>query len=1150
MKSLKNKSNNDSHKSLKELANPHQTQKSKHKKKSKAREVTKQPINPSIVNKHVFPPKIIAGFTKRKGDKNILSVNQDDVSKRTYQKYELLSIFQTLWDDIQKQAFQDFQNLINQKKVDKSFYDYKILSTERYKKIYLEKNPKPTDDIKLKQWEVTYADYLVQLALMTHPLDEQHFEAFLKQAKKLIHQVCSKIYTSMAQFRYAWEVLTKFVSYYNTFYMQSEYAYPLPSEPVLVKENPLSIDENWVKNGKLFNKITKAMMADWAAASKDQNQSLASLIFSLIAFGGINDKELLAALVNTLLDQPVLTAFNDHHVIVSVRYPTKNYGNERVESPNVRKSSLYITQQVSLDVISQCWLYRCRKFNDPYQFRTNTDIEKLLRNYLSIVLQVPKNKVPSLPWLLSYASYHWEMMPNVFVDQALIGVAQGKRKTTGLLTDDFSNLLNKEYKTDKPSLSIEVPLSKVSKNTVRYSELAEVRKIDIVKRIYKQLDSHYNTRQQKEKLKNNEYDINYHLTKMLNEERDIAEKILIQFVLSRCNTKPRPKKETIQGYLSSVAYEWLYFLSGQPLNTYSSEDFEECYEEILEHKAVYRDNKDIQYSAKLLQRLHDIGVEHYHFPKVSIKEAQTQRVVRSEWISPLEYQAILLNMPKVVDPFEVDMYKLLFVLAYRTGMRKKELLGLRYEDIEGFTLGEPSLVIRPNIYRSTKTQGSIRRVAAFSLLSDEELNFFNRYVQLNELNKTDYIFSPSFDKYPIDDAEPLAVLRRILSLFEEAKDYTFHAFRHTAITNFSLILNADNQLAKTLTGYSAQHIAKIKTGLLGVDHDAQDKWYAISGLVGHISPNRSFEYYIHSAMLMTTYAIANTEMQLDYAIFKNITGISKDRLKSNSVSIIDDKISISDTRKLAKKLTLNQSRDIPVNLTIDTVNRFKESDVFTTNMADDRVQRYGINQLIKFLQLLEQSGDIRLSANHSFIKFEDGRVFAKRAEQITQITTSQGKCRFIETTDQRQPKNMKSRENYELLPVILKSVWILRDQQHADYLWFLQIVRQKITIDNAYLSFPVKDIEEFLRFVQISVRLLPAQSWMISGNEGIKATVHDIYRTTDKKSETSKIIFKPSNSRTIRFGICITDEQTSNGKAFSGLLRFLVHLFMIVDDEV
>lgn len=652
-----------------------------------------------------------------------MSVNQKDVSKRIYQKYELLSIFQALWDVIQKQAFQDFQNLVDQTDVDKRFFDYKILSTKKYQKIYLEKHPTPIDGNKLKQWEVDYADYLEQLALMTYPIDEQYFESFLKQAKKLIHLVCSKIYTSMAQFRYAWEVLTKFVSYYNTFYMQSEYHYPLPSEPVLVKENPLSIDENWVKNGKIFNKITKAVMADWAAASKNQDQSLASLVFSLIAFGGINDKELLAALVNTLLDQPVLTAFNDHHVIVSVRYPTTNYGNERIESPNVKKSSLYITQQISLDIISQCWLYRCRKFNEPSLFRTSTDIERSLRSYLNKVLQVPKNKIPSLSWLLNYASYHWEMMPNVFVDQALIGVAQGKRKTTGLLTDDFSTLINKEYKTNKPSLSVEVPLSKVSKNTVRYSELAEVRKIDIVKRIYKELDSHYNTRQQKEKIKDNEYDINQSLTNMLNEERDIAEKILIQFVLSRCNAKPRPKKETIQGYLSSVAYEWLYFLLGQPLNTYSSEDFEECYEEILEHKAVYRNNKDIQYSAKLLQRLHDIGVKHYHFPKVSIKEAQTQRVVRSEWISPIEYQAILLNIPKVIDPLEADMYKLLFVLAYRTGMRKKELLGLRYADIEGFALGEPSLVVRPNIYRSTKTQGSIRRVAAFSLLSDEELNF-------------------------------------------------------------------------------------------------------------------------------------------------------------------------------------------------------------------------------------------------------------------------------------------------------------------------------------------------------------------------------------------------------------------------------------------
>ena len=185
------------------------------------------------------------------------------------------------------------------------------------------------------------------------------------------------------------------------------------------------------------------------------------------------------------------------------------------------------------------------------------------------------------------------------------------------------------------------------------------------------------------------------------------------------------------------------------------------------------------------------------------------------------------------------------------------MLGLRYADIEGFTLGEPSLVVRPNIYRSTKTQGSIRRVAIFSLLSDEELEFFSQFVQLNEIAKTDFLFSPSYDKYPIDDTEPLIVLRRLLKLLD-AREHTFHAFRHTAITNLALILNANDQLEKTFTGSSSQYFEKVKTGILGFNYDAQDKWYAIAGIVGHISPNRSFEYYIHSAVLTTTHAAAST----------------------------------------------------------------------------------------------------------------------------------------------------------------------------------------------------------------------------------------------------------------------------------------------------
>ena len=153
-------------------------------------------------------------------------------------------------------------------------------------------------------------------------------------------------------------------------------------------------------------------------------------------------------------------------------------------------------------------------------------------------------------------------------------------------------------------------------------------------------------------------------------------------------------------------------------------------------------------------------------------------------------------------------------------------------------------------------------------------------------------------------------------------------------------------------------------------------------------------------------------MLLDYSVFKNIIDISKGKLKSNNISVVNEKISIAHTIKLVKKLTLNQSRDIPVNLAISKAPQLYEIGAFSTNHVYDRVRRYSINQIIKFLQLLEESVDIKLSSNHAFIAFDDAKIFARRAEQVAHVMTTQGKPRFTETSYQRQPKGIRSRENY------------------------------------------------------------------------------------------------------------------------------------------
>lgn len=206
------------------------------------------------------------------------------------------------------------------------------------------------------------------------------------------------------------------------------------------------------------------------------------------------------------------------------------------------------------------------------------------------------------------------------------------------------------------------------------------------------------------------------------------------------------------------------------------------------------------YSAKLYKRLHEFGVEKYGLPKIEIPESSTIRIVRAEWISPNLYESILRQIRLSIEPIEADMFLVLFILAYRTDMRKKELLGLRFSDIEAIGTDEPSIVIRPNVFRSTKTQGSVRRIALYALLNQQELIFFNAFVSDNHFgNLNRFLFTLSRESQPIPSHTPLDLLNKIVEDITPPsitkRHFTFHAFRHTAISNLALALNADSELA-------------------------------------------------------------------------------------------------------------------------------------------------------------------------------------------------------------------------------------------------------------------------------------------------------------------------------------------------------------------
>ncbi|EEA6839348.1 tyrosine-type recombinase/integrase, partial [Salmonella enterica subsp. enterica serovar Typhimurium] len=188
-----------------------------------------------------------------------------------------------------------------------------------------------------------------------------------------------------------------------------------------------------------------------------------------------------------------------------------------------------------------------------------------------------------------------------------------------------------------------------------------------------------------------------------------------------------------------------------------------------------------------------------------------EKKVRAEWISFALYQAILRQIRLNVDSLEADMLLSLFILLYRTGMRKLELLGLRYSDIENLNSGQPSIIVRPNQHRRLKTDVSNRRIPIYALLMPEELQFVLDFLQSNRSNdRHQLVFTLSTSKERLPSTFINQLLANILVDIDPRKIFhVIHGFRHTAISNISLILNSDIRLASTITGFDAGQITNI-----------------------------------------------------------------------------------------------------------------------------------------------------------------------------------------------------------------------------------------------------------------------------------------------------------------------------------------------------
>ena len=1151
--------------------------------------------------KNIFPPKIVDGYARLLGDLGYqLEINEQSVSKDRYEKYKHNIALQSMWDKcLSKQ-----QDLYGESEVKQSGLKSANKYVSRFYKQCFEDAQlfafvsQRYSCVRYNQWDKVVQTYLSDLNKKIQVLSPKSFEEF----QSMVLDDLENNFSKGRRFEAAFIRYVKFVEFINKNYLHESFYYALPQIRKPSEKNPLSIADSWVGENKHIHQIIKLVIEHWEKRKLDtEEEIIASLLLSGIMFGGINDKDWLLPWLDQCLNNQ-LQPFVDYTLQITIRYGSAKYGNERIEyeSDSLKSkkfnSELFNSHQIIIDPLSQCWLVRYSqlptvKINKCISLN---DIERLLKEFLETLLEPLSIPVPTLSQLLKSASYHWEILPGVDLSQALVGVLQGSIKTVGLLEDSFDNFMSARYTycTNPYSLhSNSYSLQRKNSKAHLPPSKVDYRKSDIVSFLKEQLEKNLSKKcRYPTFIKSNAifnklpvlidepivlknwfiYGIKKEISAQLITNREIYEKILVHWVIELLKQSEKRQLKTISGYLGKVGNEWCYFMSNQSdIEYWDEEDFIEFYDSLLEFKSVVQNNKAINQPAKLLQRIHNVGVKFYGFPVLRIEQAKMQVKVRAEWLSVQGYHSILRQIHYSAEPTEKDMLMLLIILTYRCGFRKKELLGIQIRDIEGLQLNEPSIIVRPNAYRKLKNQSSKRRVPVYALLTPRELTLFSRYV-LSKIGQGPgaYLFSTMASTHPIDADVPLELLRTMMGYIGESRAVTFHGLRHTAVTNLAILTGSNSKAVTALTGYSDEDIKRALTGLNGVHHDGADKWKALARVVGHISPSRTFESYCHAAALIATYELANADIKLPKRAFINITGIKSRTLKDNKI-LTDENggVSIQSAApwlyRQVTKPTQERRKPVEHSVMVSALDEKTESNIFGAAVSDTLLTRYGIHQVLTLLTIIEEDcinlnlnakdgiekQIIASGASKAVIRSKDAKTFYERAEAISARPTTVKKkenYRFVNKERQLTPMRIYEYIEHELMALMYKELLELREVCWADYEWYLNTVAQRITTTHANISFPSKEIDELKRFINITVKLLPSKYLLVTTNKVLLSKLSGWEGMQGVKTVCDSTV------STYLVGISIPNTVKGAAKKwkYSSLLRFIVHMFLIMDEAV
>lgn len=1010
-----------------------------------------------------------------------------------------------------------------------------------------------------------------------------------------------------------------FLEYIRSYNKAYELSLDEPVVPVIAERDSLTISYDWMVNGAQVSLASQQMIEVWQRKRRFSNNDLIeSVLYCSVMYGGLNDIDVLKALYKWLLGEReiyqlqlpatdelsgpgidheslalILLSINDDNYGCSY---TQGYTSKDVSATSLQRYVEYVPNDMTL-----CFLYALKdkklKKEGVKSFETIVDdICKKLK------LQNKDKSKPHLSHLIKYADYHWRQMKGANIDSALAIVRQGKIKTTGLTTNKLINYNQEVIKSNPQPLTwSELFIASYSESDKKSTNSREYPSFS--KNLIKEVQ---------DTLKGSKASAIIQVELLQQELTQPNAMRLLGWVKSLLNDSNN-RLDTISKYLGCIGRDWLMLTMDENLDEWSDEDFEAVYEEMIQSKikdgrkqsilnkdsGFGEDNLEIDdnlvgcaddvlgqdslnglknervkknkvsYLDKLkdtqkftygrLRAFHDHQRTHYDAPYVYFPSGNKRQVIRVAMISPRIYHAMkeyLVNSD--LDDEQKNLCLVVLSLAYRTGLRIKELIGIKvgdiadiYTDEHGQRIEQPQIWLRPNRYRRLKSSSASRLIPINCLLKKDELKQFTQLYRQQKRLKRRYLFSQGSGDQPLPSIFFSNLMKLIWDRLLGEHDFTFHSFRHTAISQLALVLS-NSPLAQVMTDYDNEQCKKVIKGVLGY-HKDQGSWFGLASYAGHLTCDTTFEYYIHTAHLLAGERQSNAHLELPITVLELVTGLDY------SIIYRQDKTAYDATTKTVK---LNKIR--PCFLKKTAVNKtplFKNTDEPDSN-ASQQLLNGNLNgfdesntnsifihpKYADVIGFLEELQELKANSRDELLP----EIAIRHAISLTEAKCIYHSASELFDDDRLLLGRSKGSKNQEIIIRALDRAYQMSIKDPEKLRMFTEIFAHKHNLNNSSIHFGIKEtqLEMLQSFMLVGCQLIDASHWQVRAYS--EQAVSDVKKDLSLNSSIrvgARESFHGYEVRVVQKKRKRSENNmalTKDYYASSGVLKYLGYLLMVL----